>query len=69
MAERTNVETTQILSSFAESIPFVFISSDLVFDGKKGAYVESDSPNPLSKYGETMVSPYLLNGLGESDST
>ncbi|MDB4652436.1 sugar nucleotide-binding protein, partial [Verrucomicrobia bacterium] len=30
LAQRTNVETTQILSSFAESIPFVFISSDLV---------------------------------------
>ncbi|HAO67562.1 MAG TPA: NAD(P)-dependent oxidoreductase [Verrucomicrobiales bacterium] len=55
LAQRTNVETTQILSSFAESIPFIFISSDLVFDGKKGAYVESDSPNPLSKYGETKA--------------
>jgi len=29
----------------------VFISTDLVFDGKKGNYTESDTPNPLMFYG------------------
>jgi len=29
----------------------VFISTDLVFDGKKGNYTESDTPNPLMSYG------------------
>jgi len=29
----------------------VFISTDLVFDGKKGNYIESDTPDPLMSYG------------------
>jgi len=29
----------------------VFISTDLVFDGKKGNYTESDTPNSLMSYG------------------
>jgi len=36
----------------AASIPLVSFSSDLVFDGSKGApYVESDAPAPLNAYG------------------
>ena len=34
------------------NIPFVFTSTDLVFDGKKGNYHESDPVNPVNKYGE-----------------
>lgn len=37
-------------------VPFVGFSSDLVFDGRKGApYVESDAPNPLSAYGRSKA--------------
>lgn len=37
-------------------IPFVGISSDLVFDGKKdAAYVESDSTSPLNIYGASKA--------------
>jgi dTDP-4-dehydrorhamnose reductase len=32
---------------------FVQVSTDLVFDGDKGAYQESDVPSPLSMYGKT----------------
>jgi dTDP-4-dehydrorhamnose reductase len=36
--------------------PLVYYSTDYVFDGrKKGAYVESDPPNPISAYGRTKV--------------
>ena len=37
-------------------VPFVYYSTDYVFDGAKGApYVESDPPNPLSAYGRTKL--------------
>lgn len=52
-----NVIATQLLSELCagRKIPFVFTSSDLVFDGKKGNYNEADAVNPLSKYGEQKV--------------
>lgn len=34
---------------------FIFISTDLVFNGTKGDYDETDSPNPISYYGETKA--------------
>lgn len=34
------------------SIPYVFTSTDLVFDGLKGNYQETDSVNPVNIYGE-----------------
>lgn len=55
LAHRTNVEATRQLAELAAEIPFIFFSTDLVFDGTKGAYVEEDAPNPLSIYGETKA--------------
>ena len=42
-------------------IPFVFASSDTVFDGVKGAYVEGDLPNPILSYGrqKLVVEQYI----------
>ena len=37
----------------AAGIPLVSFSSDLVFDGSDGGYVESSSPGPLCVYGES----------------
>ena len=34
---------------------FIFISSDYVFDGKKGDYREYDKPSPVNYYGETKA--------------
>jgi len=40
----------------ALGIPLVQVSTDYVFDGRKGApYVESDAPNPLGAYGRTKL--------------
>ena len=55
LARRVNVEVTQFLAELAAEIPFVFFSTDLVFDGRKGNYIETDSTNPLHVYGETKV--------------
>ena len=55
LARRINVEATARLTELAADIPFVFFSSDLVFDGRKGNYVETDPVGPLSVYAETKV--------------
>ena len=55
LARRVNVEATRVLAELAADIPFVFFSTDLVFDGRKGNYRENDAPNPLQMYGETKL--------------
>jgi dTDP-4-dehydrorhamnose reductase len=55
LARKLNVEVTKNLSELARDIPFIFFSSDLVFDGRIGNYDESSRVNPLSVYAETKV--------------
>jgi dTDP-4-dehydrorhamnose reductase len=55
LARRVNVEATRFLAELAAEIQFAFFSTDLVFDGRKGNYVETDKTNPLHIYGETKV--------------
>ncbi|MEO5957018.1 MAG: SDR family oxidoreductase [Nitrospiraceae bacterium] len=55
LARRINVEATSLLAELAAGIPFFFFSSDQVFDGAKGWYVETDPVNPLNVYGETKA--------------
>ena len=55
LARRVNVEVTKLLAELAAEIPFVFFSTDLVFDGRKGNYTETDAVNPLHIYGETKL--------------
>jgi dTDP-4-dehydrorhamnose reductase len=53
-----NAEAPRLLALEATKIGAVLIhfSTDYVFDGsKKGPYVETDSPNPLSAYGRTKL--------------
>jgi dTDP-4-dehydrorhamnose reductase len=50
-----NVEVTARLAQMAAKIPFIFFSTDLVFDGRKGSYREQDAVNPLSVYAETKA--------------
>ncbi len=33
----------------------VYVSTDYVFDGKKGMYAETDTPNPINVYGKTKL--------------
>jgi dTDP-4-dehydrorhamnose reductase len=55
LARKMNVEATALLAELAENIPFVFFSSDLVFDGSRGNYDESSPVSPLGIYAETKV--------------
>jgi dTDP-4-dehydrorhamnose reductase len=55
LARRHNVEVTQHLTELAAEIPLVFFSTDLVFDGTRGQYTETDPPNPRLIYAETKV--------------
>lgn len=55
LARRVNVAATALLASLAGEIPFLFLSSDQVFDGRQGWYVETDRINPVNYYGETKA--------------
>ncbi len=55
LARRVNVDVTALLAGLAADIPFVLFSSDLVFDGRKGDYIETDAVNPIHVYGETKA--------------
>lgn len=56
-AHLCNVEATARLLMDAESFSafFLFLSTDFVFDGKKGMYTEMDAESPLSWYGSTKL--------------
>jgi len=55
LARRLNVEVTHLLAELCAELPFVFFSTDLVFDGRRGNYDEAEAPNPLSVYAETKA--------------
>lgn len=56
-AYRINVKGTENLAMVAAELrtKFVYISTDYVFDGKRGDYVETDSPYPVNVYGRTKL--------------
>lgn len=56
-AEAINVKASAILASIAASLDarLMYISTDAVFDGKKGNYAETDQPAPLSVYARSKL--------------
>ena len=54
-ARLINVEATRLLAGLARDVPFIFLSTDQVFDGAKGQYVETDAIHPLNVYGHTKA--------------
>ena len=55
LATKINVGATALLASLASEVPLLFFSSDQVFDGRQGRYVETDRINPINRYGETKA--------------
>ena len=57
LSAQINVKASEILAQIcaAAKIPFVFTSTDLVFDGTKPPYLETDSVSPINIYGEQKV--------------
>jgi dTDP-4-dehydrorhamnose reductase len=56
-AEKVNVEGTANVATACKQTGarMVFVSTDYVFDGKKGNYKESDKPKPVNVYGRTKL--------------
>jgi len=52
---QVNVEGTRFLAEAAVECDakLVFLSTDYVFDGESGPYLEEDSPHPVGWYGQT----------------
>jgi len=57
LAHLINVKSTEILAKQAAKLDtfFVYVSTDYVFDGKKGKYGEDDFTNPLGYYGKSKL--------------
>jgi dTDP-4-dehydrorhamnose reductase len=56
-AFRINVEGTSVLADACagSGVRLIFTSSDMVFDGERGNYDESDKTRPINFYGETKL--------------
>ncbi|MGC8996227.1 MAG: SDR family oxidoreductase [Thermoplasmata archaeon] len=54
---KINVEITRRLfnEAYKRNIKIVYVSTDYVFDGKKGLYKEDDIPSPINYYGLTKL--------------
>jgi dTDP-4-dehydrorhamnose reductase len=55
LARRINVEATAHLARLSKDIPFIFLSSGEVFDGRRGWYREKDEAIPINFYGKTKL--------------
>jgi len=57
LAKKINIKGVENLAEIClnNSIKFVQISTDFIFNGKKGYYKEEDEPNPINVYGRTKA--------------
>jgi dTDP-4-dehydrorhamnose reductase len=56
-ARRVNTQGSALLAALADAAGarLLLVSTDLVFDGEKGGYCETDAVSPLSIYGRSKV--------------
>ena len=55
LAFKVNFEGTKNIIDAANNSKIIYISTDYVFDGKKGNYKETDGANPINVYGKTKL--------------
>ncbi len=69
VALQVNLKATEALASWANDngARFIFTSTDMVFDGKRGNYSETDLPNPISRYSSTKVAAEKAITASHSD--
>ena len=70
LAWKVNVEGTKNIAEASQKAGafLIYISTDYVFSGDKGCYVESDSPDPVNYYGLTkVVAEEIVQTLPETD--
>jgi len=69
LAYLINTKSTEILAKQAAKLDafFVYVSTDYIFDGRRGKYSEDDSTNPLGYYGKSKFkAEEALNKLASS---
>jgi dTDP-4-dehydrorhamnose reductase len=51
---RLTCESNKAVLDYANTInaKYIYVSTDYIFDGKNGPYLEDDAPNPISVYGK-----------------
>ncbi len=54
LSTMVNVYGTQKLRELFDG-RIIYLSTDYIFDGKRGNYTEKDDPNPINHYGETKL--------------
>lgn len=66
-SEQLNVINTQRILEQVDNagMKCVFLSSEAVFDGKKGMYAEEDIPNPITLYGKQKlkIEQYITHNI------
>jgi dTDP-4-dehydrorhamnose reductase len=69
LAHNINVEGTKNIVDAAKACKafLLYISTDYIFDGEKGCYLETDLPSPISYYGYTKLKAeeHVRNALDE----
>lgn len=67
LAWKVNVHGVENLVEAARKVKakLIQISTDYVFDGKRGPYAEDDRPNPINYYGKTKLASENTVRLGE----
>ncbi len=60
--DKINVDVVNNITTFCKenNTKFIHLSTDFIFDGKKGYYKEDDVPNPVNYYGKSKLKSEII---------